>query len=125
MTTAPTLLRGLRGRCPHCGEGRLFARFLKIADQCPHCGEELHHHRADDLPAYLVILLLGHVLVSGVVFVEVEYHPPYWVHAALWLPLTPALAIGLLQPMKGVVVAAEWFIGLRGFYAAKQRRLGR
>ena len=101
----------------------MFARFLRVADTCPHCGEELHHHRADDLPAYLVILLLGHILIPAIVFVEVHYSPPYWVHAALWLPLTPLLAIGLLQPCKGAVVAVEWFYGMRGFFPSKERRL--
>lgn len=129
MTVAPAislptaLLRGLRGRCPHCGTGRMFARFLKVAEHCPHCGEELHHHRADDLPAYLVILLLGHILIPGIVFLEVNYSPPYWVHAAIWLPLVPLLAIGLLSPCKGAVVAVEWFFGMRGFFPARQQRL--
>ena len=60
---AQALWRGFRGRCPACGEGRMFRAFLKVADECPHCGEELHHHRADDFPAYLVIVIVGHILV--------------------------------------------------------------
>ena len=62
--------RGLRGKCPACGEGRLFRAYLKVADNCPACGEELHHHRADDFPAYLVIIITGHILVPIVLAVE-------------------------------------------------------
>ena len=57
------LLNGLRGRCPACGTGRLFRRFMKVADACESCGEPLHHHRADDFPAYLVIVVVGHIVV--------------------------------------------------------------
>ncbi len=58
--------RGFRGRCPACGEGRVFRAFLKVNDACPRCGEELHHHRADDFPAYLVIAIVGHILVPPI-----------------------------------------------------------
>jgi len=71
-SAAQALGRGLRGRCPACGEGRMFRAFLKVADQCPHCGEELHHHRADDFPAYLVIVIVGHILVPIILTVETE-----------------------------------------------------
>ncbi len=117
------MLRGARGRCPNCGEGKLFGSFLKVAETCNHCGEELNHHRADDLPAYLIVVILGHILVPGVVWVEVVYSPSYWVHAAIWLPVTLVVAVGLLQPCKGAVVATEWYLGLHGFFPSKQRRL--
>ena len=121
----PILKRGLRGRCPHCGEGRMFRKFLKVADACPACGEELNHHRADDAPAYLVIVILGHILVPVVVWVELAYSPPYWVQAALWTPLALLLAVGMLQPLKGAVIAMEWRMGQHGFAASKARRHAR
>jgi uncharacterized protein (DUF983 family) len=123
LTLGTAILRGIRCRCPNCGAGKLFVKFLRVADTCPNCGEELHHHRADDLPAYLVILILGHILVPGVVILEVDYHPAYWVQAAIWLPLIPILALILLQPCKGAVVAVEWYNGMRGFAPSKERRL--
>lgn len=123
ITFGIALMRGIRCRCPHCGIGKMFSKFLRVADTCSHCGEELHHHRADDLPAYLVILILGHILVPGVVILEVDYSPPYWVQAAIWLPLIPIISLILLQPCKGAVVAVEWFNGMRGFAPAKERRL--
>jgi uncharacterized protein (DUF983 family) len=122
--TSPSrvLLRGLLGRCPHCGNGRMFARFLKVAERCPDCGEELHHHRADDFPAYCVIFAVGHIVVPLVLWAETHYAPDMWVHAVLWLPLTAALSIALLQPMKGLIVALQWLTGMHGFEQAKQGR---
>jgi len=110
-----SMRRGFFGRCPNCGIGRMFRAFLKVADRCPACGEALHHHRADDAPAYFVILIVGHVVVPLALVVEVAYAPPYWLHAVLWLPLTIALAIGLLQPIKGAIVGWQWANYMHGF----------
>ena len=116
------LWRGLTGRCPNCGNGRMFRRFLKVADGCDVCGEELHHQRADDFPAYLVIVIVGHLVVPLVLHVEMTYQPAYWVHAAMFLPLTLVLALLLLQPVKGAVVALQWHAGMHGFEEAKKLR---
>jgi uncharacterized protein (DUF983 family) len=115
-------MRGLRGRCPKCGEGKLFHAFLKVSDNCPACGEALHHHRADDFPAYLVIVIVGHIVVAATLVVEVTFAPPLWLHAVIWLPVTTAMALALLQPVKGAVVAFQWEHGMEGFAAAKQLR---
>jgi uncharacterized protein (DUF983 family) len=115
--------RGFRGRCPACGEGRLFRSFLKVNESCSACGEELHHHRADDFPAYLVIVIVGHIVVPLVLAVETQLAPAYWIHLALWLPLTLGLSLGLLQPVKGAVVAVQWFLGMHGFEPAKLARI--
>jgi uncharacterized protein (DUF983 family) len=117
-----SLLHGLRGHCPACGEGHLFRAFVKVAPSCDHCGEPFHHHRADDFPAYLVIILVGHLIVPLTLYVELVYAPAYWVHAVIWLPLVLILAIGLLQPLKGMIVALQWHMGMHGFAAAKQAR---
>ena len=114
--------RGFRGKCPACGEGRLFRAYLKVADECPACGEEMHHHRADDFPAYLVIAITGHILVPIVLAVETEIVPALWVSVTLWPSLAFIMAISLLQPVKGAVVAMQWFGGLHGFDAAKKAR---
>jgi uncharacterized protein (DUF983 family) len=119
------LLRGLRGRCPCCGRGRLFRAFLKVGDQCAECGEELHHHRADDFPAYCVIFIVGHVVVPLVLAVETAFAPSYWVHLALWLPLTLGMTLGLLQPVKGFIVALQWRMGMHGFEDARKARAAR
>lgn len=114
--------RGFRGRCPACGKGRLFRAYLKVADACPACGEELHHHRADDFPAYLVIAITGQVLVPIVLSVETRMVPPIWLSVTLWPALALAMALSLLQPVKGAVVAVQWYGGLHGFADAKKAR---
>ena len=116
------LRRGFTGCCPHCGQGRMFRAFLKVADECNMCGEELHHQRADDFPAYLVIVIVGHLVVPMVLHVEMTYQPAYWIHAALFLPLTLALSLLLIQPVKGAVVALQWHAGMHGFEEAKKLR---
>lgn len=85
----------------------MFRASLKIADQCPHCGEELHHHRADDFPAYLVIVIVGQILVPVILAVETEIAPAIWVSMMLWPSLALAMTLGLLQPVKGAVVATQ------------------
>ena len=93
----------------------MFRAFLKVADRCPACGEALHHHRADDAPAYFVILIVGHVVVPLSLGVEVAFAPPYWLHAVIWLPLTIGMAVGLLQPVKGAIVGWQWANYMHGF----------
>src|SRR4030088_136995 len=82
------LKRGLRGRCPRCGQGKLFRAFLKVADHCEVCGQDFTHHRADDLPAYLVIIIVGHIVVPVVLLIETNYAPAIWLQMSIYLPLT-------------------------------------
>ena len=110
-----SLLRGAMLKCPACGIGAMFRRYLKVADACPHCGEALHHQRADDAPPYFTIVIVGHVVVSLVLAVEMAYHPPLWLHAALWLPLTVILSLVLLSSVKGALVALQWALLMHGF----------
>jgi uncharacterized protein (DUF983 family) len=119
ITSAQAVLRGLRGKCPNCGRGRMFGRFLKVVDRCDACGEELFHQRADDFPAYLVIVLVGHIVVPLVLLVETEYAPPMWVGIAVWPALTLGLALALIQPVKGAVVAIQWYGQMHGFGQAR------
>lgn len=113
--TGQAAMLGLRGRCPKCGEGRMFRAFLKVSDSCPVCGEELHHHRADDAPPYVVITVVGHIVVFAMLLVEKTYRPDIWVHIGLWVPLTIILAIALLPPVKGALVGVQWALRMHGF----------
>ena len=106
---------GFRGKCPKCGEGKLFSSFVKTVDRCEHCGEEMHHHRADDLPAYLVVLVVGHIMVGAVMgFIEVTSLST-WQILAIWGPMTVIMAVGLLRPVKGAVVGLQWALYMHGF----------
>jgi uncharacterized protein (DUF983 family) len=90
-----------------------------VREACPGCGEALHHHRADDAPAYFTILIVGHVIVGAVLPVERAFAPPLWLHALLWGPLTLALTLVLLPRIKGAVVALQWALCMHGFGAQK------
>lgn len=109
------MARGLRCRCPNCGEGRLFASFLKTRRACENCGEEFFHHRADDLPAYLVVFVVGHVVVGAFMGVEAATSLSTWQHLAIWAPLTVISALALLNPVKGSVVGLQWALYMHGF----------
>src|SRR4029077_13458895 len=122
VTNLEAMKRGFFGRCPNCGEGRMFRAFLKVADQCPACGEELHHHRADDFPAYIVIVIVGHILVPLVLMVETEIAPPLWVGMTLWPAAAVALSLAPSQPVKGAIVGMQWALGMQGFDQAKKDR---
>jgi uncharacterized protein (DUF983 family) len=107
--------RGFRGRCPRCGQGKLFRAFLKTADNCSACGLDFTPHRADDLPAYLVIVIVGHLVVPTALLIETNYSPPVWLQLATYLPLTLVLSLALLQPVKGAVVGVQWALHMHGF----------
>ena len=111
----PAIANGLRCRCPQCGEGKLFARYLKVTDVCATCGEELHHHRADDGPAYLTILLVGHLLGFVIHFMWVYLRPEPLVMATTLSIGAVALSLFLLPRMKGMVVAIQWARHMHGF----------
>jgi uncharacterized protein (DUF983 family) len=114
-TLATAMMRGAACRCPACGEGPLFRKFLKVADTCGACGEELHHHRADDMPAYIVMSIVGHIVIGLLLWVETSFAPSMWVHLALWIPLTVVLSLVLLQPVKGAIVGTQWSLRMHGF----------
>lgn len=99
---------GMRGRCPRCGEGRLFRGLLGIAQRCEVCGLDYSFTDAGDGPAVFVIMIVGFIVVGLALFVEFSFSPPYWVHAVLWVPLIFVLAIGLLRPLKGFLIAQQY-----------------
>ncbi len=107
--------RGFRGRCPRCGEGKLFRAFLKVDSTCSVCGLDFTPHRADDLPAYLVIVIVGHIVVPLALMIETNFAPPVALQLSIYLPLTLILSLLLLQPVKGAVVGLQWALRMHGF----------
>ncbi|MBN9319881.1 MAG: DUF983 domain-containing protein [Caulobacterales bacterium] len=110
MSSSPAkpFLAGLAGRCPNCGQGRLFAGFLRIRPVCDACAFPLAKADSGDGPAVFIILIVGFLMAFGSLFVEVAYHPPVWIHLVVFLPLTVLLCLALLRPMKGLLVAAQF-----------------
>ena len=106
------LKRGLRGRCPVCGNGNIFNGFLRVVDQCSACGTELGRVRADDAPPYFTIVIVGHVVIALMLWLERAATPPLWVHSAIFLPLTVALALALIRPIKGATLGGMLKLGL-------------
>jgi uncharacterized protein (DUF983 family) len=100
--------RGLRGRCPRCGEGRLFHGFLSLRPACERCGLDYGFADAGDGPAVFVILFGGFIVVFAALMTEVVYQPPYWVHAALWLPLILIVTLVPLRLVKGLLIALQF-----------------
>lgn len=109
------LRRGLRGHCPACGEAALFGRFLKPVNHCPACGQDWTRHSADDMPAYLVVLIVGHLLVPFVVSANLRLDLGMATQMVLWPALALVLALLMLQPAKGAVIAFQWARRMHGF----------
>ena len=108
MAGVNPLLAGLAGRCPNCGEGALFRGFLTVADRCDACGFDLGRADSGDGPAVFVILIGGFIVAFAALFTEIAYRPPIWVHLVVFLPLTVVVCGGLLRPMKGILLAAQF-----------------
>ena len=106
--------RGLCNRCPVCGKGPVFKGYLGVVPECAHCGTPLGRLRADDAPPYFTILLVGHLLVPGVLWVERTWQPAMWLHMAVWLPLFTILCTLALRPVKGAVVGWMVTLGFTG-----------
>jgi len=108
------LWRGFRGHCPQCGGSPIYRTYLKINQSCLSCGLELGEFRADDAPPYFTLLLVGHIIVPAMLLLEQFKHPPEWLHAAVWLPLTLVLTLVLLPRIKGAVIGVLWANKIRG-----------
>ena len=101
-------MAGLRGRCPRCGEGRLFGGFLRLADRCEACDQDLQALNVADGPAFFAMSIVGILVGFAALFVEVAYAPPVWVHLVVWLPLILIVSLALLRPIKGLMVGQQF-----------------
>jgi uncharacterized protein (DUF983 family) len=120
MSTGPrpllrSLVRGFRGACPHCGKGAIFRGYLKPALVCPACMEDLTHQRADDAPPYFTMVIVGHLLVPLMLAAQFATDFSAATYLAIWLPVTALLTLGLLRPVKGAIIAAQWALRMHGF----------
>lgn len=111
----PALINGWRRKCPSCGSGPLLNGFLTVRATCPVCREELHHHRADDGPAYLTILLVGHLMAPMLLFVFETWRPEPLVLFSIFAVGTVALSLYLLPRLKGAMIAFQWARQMHGF----------
>lgn len=107
--------RGWKRCCPNCGSGPLFQGYLKVRDTCPVCSEELHHHRADDGPAYLTIAVVGKILTPFLYWVFVQYRPDPLVMSAVFSVGAVALSLYFLPRLKGMLIGIQWSRRMHGF----------
>ncbi|MFC6686451.1 DUF983 domain-containing protein [Jhaorihella thermophila] len=110
-----SVFHGLRTRCPRCGKGKLLHSYIKVNDTCSECGLELHHHRADDGPAYLSILIVGHIMAPLLLVVFETWRPEPMVLFSIFAVGSLVLTLYLLPRLKGLVVAFQWARRMGGF----------
>lgn len=111
------IMRGWRRCCPSCGQGPMLKSYLKVRNSCPVCHENLQHHRADDGPAYLTILIVGHLMAPILLYVYAEYEPDPLIIITTFSLGCVALSLYLLPRLKGVIVAIQWAKRMHGFNA--------
>jgi len=107
-TLSEAALRGITCKCPRCGTGKLYAGFLTLKPRCEVCGLDYAFIDSGDGPAVFVIMIAGAIVVAAALIVEVKYQPPFWVHAALWLPLTLAVTLWPLRAIKSLLIALQF-----------------
>jgi uncharacterized protein (DUF983 family) len=107
-TVTEAVLRGLACKCPRCGRGKLYAGFLTLAPKCAACGLDYAFIDTGDGPAIFIIMIAGAIVVAAALTVEVKYQPPFWLHAALWLPLTLAVTLWPLRAMKSLLISLQF-----------------
>lgn len=107
--------RGTLCRCPHCGQGKMFRAYLKVADECDVCGEELSHHRADDFPPYIAIMIVGHLLVGIMLHMDMVWHVNPMMYLYSMIPLAVVLPLAMLPSIKGAIVGLQWANRMYGF----------
>jgi len=112
--TLSAVFRGACARCPNCGRGRLFRSYLKPVDRCAECGEPLKHIRADDGPAWLTVLIVGHVVVGLALYMEMHAPLPVATSIAVFVSLSIGLILSLLPRAKGMFVGAIWAMDATG-----------
>ena len=107
-TLTQSALRGIACRCPRCGRGKLYGGFLDLRPNCESCGLDYAFIDSGDGPAIFIIMLAGAVVVAAALIVEVKYRPPFWLHAALWLPLIAVTTLLPLRSMKSLLIALQF-----------------
>ena len=111
----PALISGWNRKCPNCGSGPLMDGYLSIREECAVCSQELHHHRADDGPAYITILISGHILAPLMLIIFEMYRPDPIVLAVGFILIFIAMALFLLPRIKGAFIGLQWAKRMHGF----------
>lgn len=100
---------GVRGRCPRCGRGHLFAGFLKLADKCEVCGLSYAFADPADGPAFFSMAIMSFPILGFAIWLDQAYSPPFWVHLVTTLPLLLVASVLPLRPLKGWLVCTQYY----------------
>jgi uncharacterized protein (DUF983 family) len=109
------MANGMKCHCPACGRGKLFASYLKVVDTCENCGTDLHHHRADDAPPYIVITIVGHIAVGALLHFELTHALNPIMYLWIMIPMIVVMSLVLLPITKGAIVGLQWARYMHGF----------
>jgi uncharacterized protein (DUF983 family) len=107
-TLAESALRGIACKCPRCGKGKIYSGFLTLRPACDSCGLDFDFMDSGVGPAFFMIMIAGAIVVGAALIVEIKYQPPFWLHAALWLPLILATTLLPLRSMKSLLIALQY-----------------
>lgn len=107
-TVTESALRGIACKCPRCGKGSIYSGFLTLRPACDSCGLDFAFMDSGDGPAIFMIMISGAIVVGAALVVEIKYQPPFWLHAALWLPLIAATTLLPLRSMKSLLIALQY-----------------
>lgn len=107
------LKRGLAGRCPHCGKGALFWRYLKVEPACHECGHDLAQYPADDGPAYFTILIVGHLIVAPLLLFPFIWEAPVWLVVPATLAPLALATLWMLPRIKGAFIGGLYALGVK------------
>ena len=108
ISLSQSIARGLRCKCPRCGDGKLFAGYIRLRPGCEACGLDYAFIDSGDGPSVFIILIAGFIVVAAALIVEVKYQPPFWLHAALWIPLVLLTTLIPLRIMKSLLIALQF-----------------
>lgn len=111
----PAMKKGYQRHCPHCGKGALFDGYLKVNAECSECGEEFHHHRADDGPAYMTIIVVGKLLGPLLYMAFIKLRPDPVLLSVVFSVAAIALSLYLLPRLKGMLIGIQWSRRMHGF----------
>ena len=112
QTTSPTppspVWAGLRGRCPHCGKGYLFAGFVEVAPACDVCGQDFSKADSGDGPVIFIIMLASLIVLGSMLVIDTIYSPPMWLQMVIWMPVMTCIVLGMMRPFKGVLITLQF-----------------
>ncbi len=112
QTTSPTppspVWAGLRGRCPHCGKGHLFAGFVEVAPACDVCGQDFSKADSGDGPVIFIIMLASLIVLGSMLVIDTIYSPPMWLQMVIWMPVMTCIVLGMMRPFKGVLITLQF-----------------